>query len=264
MLFFRVVQIAAFPAIFADPMNRFGEFLRVVNPALNPADKFHHIHKHHPHPEESFKKGHIHNRAGNAHRSAAHGAIGLPAQCRRSEPGFGELEQHRLHIGGNRRIASVLHVAPVDIENRIPLLIVGRCQRREINCARPLGAIETPDGFRRERVHVHRLTAVTPAGRDGQRNADAFFRKFLRTQRRFRNAADTLVRDHAFHFCAIGMPEVLRQELGRRFGHGHGLFFQRLANAAEPAVNRWANSNFWVRAHESILGAINFEGSGHH
>ena len=60
------------------------------------------------------------------------------------------------------------------------------------------------------------------------------------------------------------MPEVLRQELGRRFGHGHGLFFQRLANAAEPAVNGRADSNFRVRANESILGAINFEGGGHH
>ena len=88
-------------------------------------------------------------------------------------------------------------------------------QRGKIDCARPLGAVESPDGFRRERVHVHRLAAVTPTRRDGQRHADAFFRKFLRTQRRFRNAADTLVRDHAFHFCAIGMPEVLRQELGR-------------------------------------------------
>ena len=49
---------------------------------------------------------------------------------------------------------------------------------------------------------------------------------------------------HAFHALAIGITQAGGDQFRRGFGHVHGLFFERLADAAEPAVNRGPDADF--------------------
>ena len=90
--------------------------------------------------------------------------------------------------------------------------------------------------FGMERIHVHRLAAVTPARRDGERNADSFARKFFRARRSFGHAADAGVGDDAFHGFSRSDNAAWRS-ISRRPCHVHGLFFERFAHAARrPSI----------------------------
>ena len=89
------------------------------------------------------------------------------------------------------------------------LLRVPGQSRRQIDRARPLGSVETPDRFGRERVHIHRLAAVTPTWRHGQRNADAFALKLGGALRGFADAADCAVGDDDFDRQAASVTDVI-------------------------------------------------------
>ena len=105
----------------------------------------------------------------------------LPRMVAAARPGPREPEELLLHVGRDGRVAGILHVAPVDAEGGQALLAVAGEHCREIDGARALGAVEAPDRLGHERVHVHRLGAVAPAGRDGERDAR---RPRARTSRR--------------------------------------------------------------------------------
>ena len=129
--------------------------------------------------------------------------------CRASmataRPARANAEDFFLHVGGNRFVAAVLHVAAVNAESRQSLLRVAGQHGGEINRAGPLGAVETPHGLGNDRVHVHRLAAVTPARRHGQRQADAFAREFFRAGGGLGHAADAGVGDDALRrVCRSG------------------------------------------------------------
>ena len=57
---------------------------------------------------------------------------------------------------------------------------MGSHSRREIDRARALRAVKAPNGLNSQWVKIHRLTAVAPAGRNGQRDADVVGLEFVR------------------------------------------------------------------------------------
>ena len=120
----------------------------------------------------------------------------LPRRIAVGEAGAREAQDLRPWTsGGIVAVARVLHVAAVDAERRQALLGVRREHRREVDRAGPLGAVEAPDRLGRERVHVHRLGPVAPAGRDRDRDADALEPEQLRDLGRLVHAADVVVGD---------------------------------------------------------------------
>src|ERR1017187_4936404 len=118
------------------------------------------------------------------------------------------------------------------------------------NPAGPFPTLETPRGLWNRGIHVHRFAAVAPAGRDREREADAFACEFLGASRRFRHAADAGVGNDAFDAPAVRITQAGRNQFRGGSGHVHRLFFERLADTAEPAVNRGADSDCGKRAVE--------------
>ena len=216
----------------------------IKNSLVHAAQKFRHVNRLDPHAEIILEERLVHNRAGDAHRDAAHAEIRFAAHQRDRETGAGEAENFFLHVGGNGLVAAVLHVVSVNAERRNALLRMTGQHRREINRAGPFRAVETPDGFRDLRVHVHRLAAVAPARRDRERHADAFARKFFRAGRCLGHAADAGVGDDALDALAVRIAQAGGNQFRGGLGHVHRLFFERFADAAEAAVNRRPDADF--------------------
>jgi len=236
--------VLAFGTIFLHPRQRLFVFRRVENALVHAAEKFRHVNRLHPHAEVALEEWLIHDGAGNAHRDAAHAQIGFAAhQCHR-ETRAGEAENFFLHVGGNGFVGAVLHFAAVNAECGNALLRMSGQDRGEINRAGTFGAVEPPDRFRNLRTHVHRFAAVAPAGRDRERHADAGLGEFLRARGRLSHAADAAVGDDAFHGLAVRIKQIGGNQFGGGLGHVHRLFFERFADAAEPAVNGGAEADF--------------------
>ncbi|MPM64699.1 hypothetical protein SDC9_111587 [bioreactor metagenome] len=227
-------------AVLAGPGERAFELLLVIDVLVDAADEFAHVDRFATHPEILFEEVGVDDRAGNAHRNAAHRQIGLAAHHARRDRGTGEAEQFFAHVFRNGGIGGVLHVAPVNTKRRKSLLRMGRQHRREINRAGPLGAVESPHRLLGKRIHIHRLGAVAPAGRHGQRRGDAFTGELRGAGGRFVDAADGRVGDHALDRFAVRIFQCSDQP-GRGFRHVHGLDFQRLPDPFPASVDGRAN-----------------------
>ncbi|MEN9991533.1 MAG: hypothetical protein RLZZ224_1235 [Verrucomicrobiota bacterium] len=240
------VVILALVAVIADPSEGALVFLGVVDFVIDATEELGHIDRFHAHAEVFFKESLVDDRAGDAHRHAAHGEVRLTAHRSDGETGAAEAEDLFLDIGRDRGIARVLDIATVDTKSRKALLGVTGENSGEVNGAGAFRAIKAPDGFGDRRVHVHGFRAIAPAGSDRERDADAFFTELFRAGGRFCDTADASIRDHAFDGRAIAMTENGADQIGSRASHVHGLRFERLANAAEAAIDGGTNPDFWV------------------
>ncbi|MPN37115.1 hypothetical protein SDC9_184631 [bioreactor metagenome] len=129
-------------------------------------------------------------RTHDAHGNIADADIGFVPHLTNCCRTACKTENFFLDIFRNRAVCNILNITTVDRKCRKSLLGV-RCKyRRKINRTRSLRAVESPDGFDGRRVHIHCLTAVAPAGCDGECCANILCFKIFRTNCRFCAAAD--------------------------------------------------------------------------
>ena len=125
-----------------------------------------------------------------------------------------------------------------------PLLVVpGQC-RSQINGARTLRAVETPDGFGGERVHVDGFGAVAPARGDRKDGADIAVAEFVGAGRGFGDPADRGVGDDAFDGRAVRITEFFAVKTRYALRHAHGHCFERFADSAAAAVDDRTDPDF--------------------
>ena len=67
------------------------------------------------------------------------------------------------------------------------------------------------------------------------------------TGSRLGNTADAGLGDHASDRLTVGVLQFTADQIGHPLGQIHGLIFQGFTDAAEPAVNRGANTNLGKR-----------------
>ena len=103
-----------------------------------------------------------------------------------------------------------------------------------------------------QRVHVHRLGAVAPAGRHGERDAHAFAGELLGGAGGLGHAADAGVGDHALDRQPVGWRRFCADELGDGLGHAHRLPFERFAHALAPAVDGRTDADFRQLTHQAV------------
>jgi len=233
----RRVQIWTFRAVGFDPGQGAAEFLLVIDLLVEPTHELGHVHVLAAHAEIVFEKIRIDHRAGNAHRHRAHGQVRSPAHRGHGQPGFGELQQPGAHILRYGRIRGVLDVPPIDAKGGQPFLAVRGEDCSQVDGPRALRAVQAPDGFGHEGIHVHRLRAVTPAGRDAQRDADALARELGRGHGRFGDASDACIGDHALYRKAVRVAQVLAEQPRCRARHAHRLLFQALPDSPLTGIN---------------------------
>jgi len=230
-------------AVGLGPGQRARELVLVVDALVHAAGKLAHVDRLDPHAQVFLEEGVVDRRAGDAHRDAAQRQVRLATHRGDRQAGTREAQQLLLHVPRDGAVAEVLHVVPVDAVGRQALLVVPGQHRRQINRARPLGAVEAPDGLGHERVHVHRLGAVAPAGGHGDREADAGAGEFVGRAGRLGHAADAGVGDHALDRLAAAVPQVGAQKFRGGLRQAHRRALQRLANAATAPVDRGANAD---------------------
>jgi len=206
---------------------------------------FHQVNGFNTHTEEVFEEVLIDNGTGNAHGNAAHREVGLPFHHSNSQTGFCKTQYFFFYIGGNRGIAGVLYIAPVDSKGRKPFLCVARQNRRQINRAGTLGTIKAPNGFRTKRIHIHGFGTVAPARRNRQRDAHVFSIKFFCTGCGFGHSPNTGVGNHTFYRFTIWIFQIFADQFCRVFRHRHNLTFKRFPHAAVATVDGWTNTNLW-------------------
>ena len=249
-LFSSAIPVLAFLAVGFDPFHRLVEFDFVEDAAFDSADEFGHVHRLDSHAEPLLEEGGIHDGTGDAHGCAAHGQVSTATHGCCGEAGASEAQKFLFDIGRNGIVTRILHVPAVDTKSRQSLLGMRGKHGREIDSAWALSAIESPDRFRCERVGIHRLGAVAPAGCDCERNADILAAEFIGARGCFADAADAGIGDHTLHRLAGRMAKFGGQKRGRVLGHGHGLFFEGFADAAEAAINGRTDADFREVGHE--------------
>ena len=248
------LMVPALGAVGPGPGEPLLELDRVVDPLLEPAVDLGHVDGLDAHAQVLLEERLVHDGARDAHRHAAQGEVRLAAQDRGGEARLREAQDLGLDVVGDRAVAGVLDVAPVDAEGRQALLGVRREDRGEVDRARPLGAVEAPDRLGRQRVHVHRLGAVAPAGRDGERDAHALLAEQLGDLGRLVDAADVVVRDHALDRAAVRVAQGVADQLRGAQRHVAGLLLERLADAVHAAVDRRADADLGPVADEAAGG----------
>ncbi len=245
------VPVFPFLAARFDPFQLFFVFLFIVDAEFYAADDLRHIHPFRADAEVALHRVHVAVAAADAHGDGADVHVRLVAHLPDGERAAREAQDLFLHVGGDAAHVRVLHVPPVNGEGGQPALCVQRHGGGEVHRAGALGAVESPHRFYGERVDVHRFAAVAPAGRNGQRGAHVFARKFIGTARRFRAAADGRIRDDDFCRRAVRVKDVAFNKFFCAFRHVHGLFFQAFAHAEPPSVDDGADPD--LRFHICFL-----------
>jgi len=104
------VVIFALRTILLHPRERLRIFGLIENALVHAAEKFRHVNRLDAHSQIILEERLVHDRAGDAHRDAAHAEIGFAAHQRDREPGANEAKDFFRHIGGNGLVAAVLHI----------------------------------------------------------------------------------------------------------------------------------------------------------
>lgn len=123
---------------------------------------------------------------------------------------------------------------------------MGSHSRREIDRARALRAVKAPNGLNSQWVKIHRLTAVAPAGSDGERCAYILRCEELRALCRLCASADCTGGDDTFNRRAIRIEHIRFNQRFRGLRHCHGFALQAFTHAAPTAVNDRSDSNCWL------------------
>ena len=177
----------------------------IVDFFRHPADDLHLIDRFHPHSQILFDKGRVNDGTADSHTDRPDLQIRFaPHGCHR-HGGASETEQLLLHILRDFRVIRVLQIMAIDSEGRKPLLRMGSQHGSQIDGARPLRAVESPDPLDRQRIHIHRFRSIAPARRDGQGNIHAFSAELIRTGRCLSHPSDGGVRDHHLYRLSVGI-----------------------------------------------------------
>ena len=228
-----------------SPLHGEVEFRFVINFLVHAAAHFRHVHGLYADAQVIFPERLVHNGTGNAHGAAADGKIAFSAEGGYGEAGAAEAQDFFSYVFRDGSIRGVLHVFSVDGESRESFLVQAGQRSGQIHGAGAFRAVEAPDGLGSERIHVKCFTAVAPARRNGQGDADVVGLEFVRAGGGFRRAADAGVRDHAFDGFSGGVADVGLNKGGGRLGHVHGLIFQGFPDAEAATVNRGADTDGW-------------------
>ena len=244
----RGVAVAAFVglAVFFDPLHGAGELLLVVDAQFDAAFDLRAVYRFIAHAEVLLKEIGVGHRACDTHRHRTDREIGFAPHLHDGDSGAAETQEFFAYVGGNRIIAHILYVAAIDAEGGQSLLVVpGQC-RSQINGARTFRAVETPDGFGDERVHVDGFGAVAPAGGDRKDGAYIAVAEFVGAGRGFGDPADRGVGDDAFDGRAVRITEFFAVETRYALCHAHGHCFERFADSAAAAVDDRTDADFRV------------------
>ena len=247
----RWVQIGALGAPVPGPCQGTLELRRVVNAFFDAAGDLAHVDRFDPHPQVALEKVLVDDRAGDTHGGPAEAEIGLSPHEGHRQASASEPQQLLGDVRRNRRVAGILDVVTVDPERGKSLLGMRSKDCGKVDRARPLRPVESPDGFRAERIHVHRFRAVAPARRDGDGEAHALALEEVRGLRRLNDPADTAGRNDALCGPPIRVSQVRADQFRRRAGHPHGLVLQRLADPAAPAIDRRSDADLRPSANVS-------------
>ena len=87
-------------------------------------------------------------------------------------------------------VVFVLDFVSINPECRKAFLGVGGQNGSKINSTRALGSVESPDGFDGHGIHIHGLSAITPAWGDCDGDINTFFFEIIGAGGGFRNAAN--------------------------------------------------------------------------
>ena len=253
------IPVLAFLAVGFDPFHGLVEFGFVEDAAFDAADEFGHVHRLDAHAEPLLEERGINDRTSDAHGCAAHGQVSTATHGRCGEAGAGEAQEFLFDIGRNGVVTRILHVPAIDTESGQSLLGVRGKHGGEIDSAWALSAIESPDRFGCEWVGIHRLGAVAPAGCDCERNSHILAAEFIGASGCFADAADAGIGNHTLHGLAGRVAKFGGQKRGRVLGHGHGLFFEGFANAAEAAIDGRTDADFREISHRWSFSVFSFK-----
>ena len=209
LLAFRVLVPALVRhAVFLDPGHSLLELLRIVYSKIHTPQDFDLIDTFIPHSQIFLEEVGVHDRAGDAHRHATDGKVGLPSHLGHGHSATGKAENLLSHILRDRVVLKILDIVAVDSESRKPFLGVSGKNRGEINRPGTLRAIESPYSLRPVRVHVHGLGAIAPAGCHGDRSADSLTLELLGAGGALSHTADRPVSDDTLHRSAVRISQI--------------------------------------------------------
>ena len=120
----------------------------------------------------------------------------------------------------------------------------------EVHGTWALSAIEAPDSLHCVRVKVHGLEAVAPAGSDGEGRSDVVLLELGGAAGALGASGDCCIGNDDLDWLAVGIEDVLGDEVSSELGEAHRLVLEALADAVAAAIDGWADSNSKAGCHE--------------
>ncbi len=221
----------------------------IINAKLHAAENLCHIDPLRTHAEVTDEEIRINERTHDAHGHTADADIALVPHLTDCDRAARETKDLLLHVRRDFILVHVLNIVPVNRINRPSDLIVGGNRRCEIDRARALRTVKTPDCLDGERIDVNGLHRIAPARRDRERR-DYIFRRELRLcPCRLLASRDARVRRHALHRCPVRIAYILRNQLYCRFRHCRGLALEFVADPKASCINDRPYADLWILFH---------------
>ena len=199
----RRIFVKALDAPLARPFESSFVFLVIVNALGHTADDLDLVDRLDTHTEIVLNEARIDDRAADAHADRADLQIRLPSHLGDRQSRTAKAQELFAHVTRDLGRVGILHVVAVDAKGGQTLLRMGGKHRSEVYGAGALGSVKAPDRLDRLGVHIHRLGAVAPAGRDGQGDGNALFSELLLAGRALTDPSDRRIGDHDLDRLAV-------------------------------------------------------------
>ena len=223
----RRVLVEADGAGLFRPLQSLLELFVVVDTLCHTTDNFNLIYRLHTHSQVFLDEFRADDGSTDTHGNGTDLQVGFSSHAGCCHCGAAEAKQFCLYVLRNGLIVRILNIMSVDTEGRKSLLCVGSQYGSQVYSARSLGSVQSPYALDSQRIGIHGLGAVAPAGSNGQGNVYACLAELVCTSRCLAHTSDGGVRDDYLHRLAVGVTDILFKQLCRCLCHTHGLLFQR-------------------------------------
>ena len=208
------------------PLQSLLKLFMIVDTLCHTTDNFNLVYRLHTHSQIFLDEFRADDGSADTHGNGTNLQVGFSSHACCCYCGAAEAEKLCLYVLRDGLIVSILNVMSVDTECRKSLLCMGSQYGSQVYSARSLGSVQSPYALDGQRVGVHGLGAVAPAGSNGQGDVYACFTELVCAGSCLAYTTDGGVCDNHLYRLTVGITDILLKQLCRCFCHTHGLLFQ--------------------------------------
>ena len=230
------------------PLQSLLKLFVVIDTLCHTTDNFNLIYRLHTHSQVFLDEFRADDGSADTHGNGTNLQVGFSSHACCCYCGAAEAEQFCLYVLRDGLVVSILYVMSVDTKCRKSLLCVGSQYGSQVYSARSLGSVQSPYALDGQRIGIHGLGTVAPAGSYGQGNVYACLAELVCACCCLTYTSDGSVCDNNLYRLAVGITDIFLKQLCCCFCHVHGLLFQRSSyvKSSSSSVDSRTDTNYRI------------------